>query len=214
MKRYRLLIINLVVLLGLLGSRWGRQIEEATISNSNFLQEVDLPFRNWRATDSPPPAIVVSTLEPDAVLIRTYLAPEGDSAELSIVAGHRKKTFHIPSSCLAGNGWEPVWRQDADLVLPDRDIATTRALLAKDGQQVLTIYFFTDGEYAARDVTAFLAVQTLKRFRGGIPVGALVRIAVPVRTTPEASGRIADAFARALVPRILPALRAVHLHLS
>src|SRR5690348_5237784 len=105
MVRFRLLIINSLLLLTILGSHWGRSVESATIAHPDFLARLELPFRDWKATDSVLSDSDRNLLQPDAILLRRYLASDGHWAELAVVAGHRKRSIHTPGFCMAGGGW-------------------------------------------------------------------------------------------------------------
>ena len=49
--RYRLLCVNAVVLIALMGSLWGRHIESATVAHPDFLRPLSLPFHDWKPRD-------------------------------------------------------------------------------------------------------------------------------------------------------------------
>ena len=211
MFRYRLLIINSILLLALLGAYWGRRVEDAVPSRTDFLRPLDLPFRGWKTTDAVLTPSDLNLLKPDAVLVRRYQGPDGQSAELAVIAGHRKQSVHTPGFCMVGGGWEALVQGECDLVLGDRRIPAVRSVMAVGARQVVATYFFTDGDYCTRSLVQFQGVQLLKRFRQEIPVGALVRILVPIRTDRAEAERLADDFARATVPKVLASLRLTHL---
>src|SRR5579871_5179453 len=114
--RHRLLILNGVLLLALLGNHWGRQLESASVACPTFLQQLPLPFRNWSATDIALTRSEIEMLEPDAVLMRRYQSPDGRQvAELAVIAGHRKRSVHTPYVCMRGGGWEILSQHRVDL---------------------------------------------------------------------------------------------------
>src|SRR5436309_3176064 len=106
MTRWRLLILNSLLLLTLLGSQLGRRVESASLAHSDFLRALPLPFRNWKTADTLLAQSDLDLLEPDATLMRQYKSSDGQWAELAIIAGHRKKSIHTPGFCMAGGGWE------------------------------------------------------------------------------------------------------------
>ena len=214
MLRCRLWILNSVLLLTLLGSLWGRRIESATLPRADFLRQLNLSFRDWTPTDAALTAGEQQLLEPDAVLVRRYQSRTGDSAELAVIAGHRKKSVHTPGFCMAGGGWETLWQQETLVALPDRNVVATQALMSRERQQILVTYFFTDGEYCTRNLVQFQGVQMLKRFHAQVPLGALVRLIVPVRTDEDAARTLQAEFARTLLPPVLQSLRQARLEVK
>ena len=213
MTRYRLLILNALLLLTLLGSHLGRRIESASFAHADFLRDLKLPFRNWKSTEQTLTAGELKLLEPDATLIRRYQAPSHAWAQLAVIAGHRKKSVHTPGFCMAGGGWDTLTQQECTLSLSDRSIQATRALMSKDGNQLLVTYFFTDGAYCTNNLVQFQGVQMLKRFRAEVPLGALVRVIIPVVADQAEAEKTSDDFVQAMLPGTLDALRGTHLSL-
>ena len=211
MIRYRLLILNALLLLAVIGSHAGRRIESASFAHADFLANLKLPFRNWTTREEQLTPRELELLEPDATLIRRYIAPNHAWAQLAIIAGHRKKSVHTPGFCMAGGGWDTLWQQERTLALPGRNVKATRAMMGKDGQQLLATYFFTDGSFCTNNLVQFQGMQMLKRFRAEVPLGALVRILVPVVTDAADAEKTSDDFVAAVVPPSLDALRDTHL---
>jgi EpsI family protein len=204
--RSRLLLLNTMLLLALLGSHWGRQIESATIERKDILQRLSLPFRDWKVTDVSISKSDWDTLQPDGALIRSYQSPQNQTAELTVVMGHRKRTVHTPTLCMSGGGWEIVSQRYLDLPLPGRNVHAVRQLMTRQGKLVQMTYFFTDGDYASPSLAHFQTVQLIKRLRASVPIGALVRTIVPVGDDPAAADALSNAFAAATVPGVLAAL--------
>jgi EpsI family protein len=207
LSRYRLLAVNGVLLLALAGSFWGRRIESATTGGPDFLQGLRLPFRDWKTADAQLSPAELSLLQPDAVMVRRYQSARGEAAELAVIAGHRKRSIHTPGFCMVGDGWQVVSQGEAVLPVGDRNVPATRALMVKDGQQLMATYFFTDGDYSTPNLVRFQGVQLLKRFRAEIPIGALVRILVPVTREGAATEKLSEEFARATLPPVMESLR-------
>jgi EpsI family protein len=193
-------------LLVLLAGVLGRRVESAALRGPDFLRQLNLPFRGWTTSDSQLPARDRQVLEPDAVLVRRY-SGQGQQAELAVIAGHRKKTVHTPGFCMAGGGWDTLWQHEAAITLPERQIPAIQMLMSQDRHQILVTYFFTDGDYCTSSLLQFQAVQTLKRFRARVPVGALVRIIVPLQSDEDAARALSADFARAMLPGVLDSLR-------
>jgi EpsI family protein len=211
MTRWRLPIMSSLLLLTLLGSHLGRRVESASLAHGDFLLALKLPFRDWKAADSALPAHELSLLEPDAALMRQYTAPDGQWAQLAIIAGHRKKSIHTPGFCMAGGGWDVISQQGSTLIVSGRVLPTIRMLLSKDGKHNLVTYFFTDGEFSTNNLIQFQGAQLLRRFEARVPLGSLVRIIVPVATNEAEAVSLTDEFAQATLPGALSALRQARL---
>jgi EpsI family protein len=212
--RFRLLILNALLLLALLGSHWGRRVENATVAHKDFLRQLQLPFHGWTSSEVSLSSDEQEMLQPDASLIRRYQAPTGQWAELAVIAGHRKKSIHTPGFCMAGGGWETITQQGYTLSLDGHEITATRSLMTRDNHQVLLTYFFTDGEFNTCNLIQFQGMQVLKRLQSRVPVGALVRILVPVDKDTAEAERLSDEFAHATLPGVLQVLRNTRLNAS
>ena len=213
MFRFRLLIVNAVLLFALAGTYWGRNIESAAVSRIRFLGNIRAPFRGWHSLDIPLSPAERELLEPDDVLIRRYQAtgPDPSFAEIAVIAGHRKKSVHSPGFCMAGGGWEVLSQKDCNLKIGGRQIPVVRAVIVNDGRQLMATYFYTDGYYTTNSLPRFVGVQFLKRIRRTVPVGALVRLVVPMQRTPREAEETTAAFAEATLPCVLNALQNTHL---
>jgi len=209
--RTRLIILNSLLLLTLLASHWGRRLEGATVAHTDFLQKVHLAFRDWKASEVPIPPSELRILEPDGVLIRRYTAGDGQWAELAVIAGHRKRSIHTPAFCMAGGGWATETQNIATLALPGQTISGMRMLMVNGDRRNLVTYFFTDGAYTTGNLVQFQGAQMLKRFGAQVPLGALVRIQVPVGRDPAEAEALTAEFAQATLPTALAALRNTHL---
>jgi EpsI family protein len=218
MIRYRLFILNAVLVLVLVGSQMGRQIEAAALTKPGLLKSLDLSIPGLKSIDVAIPQSELELLEPDAWLVKRYVYDIGANpierkprcAELAVIAGHRKKTVHTPAFCMTGDGWEMVERKDFDVRLPDRTIPATRMTMAKGPEKTMTTFFFTDGDFSTRSLIKFQGVQILKRFRSEIPVGALIRVIVPIYPKDKDAAyasRVSDEFSRLLIPKVMGALR-------
>ena len=212
LAKYRLLLVNGVLVLALLGGWMGRKLEAATVADPKFLERLDLPFRGWDAKPQVLTPAELELLEPDAVLARQYSSRgTNEAAQLVVVAGHRKKSIHTPAYCMAGGGWETISRSSTAIRLPDRAIHAARMLMTNEGKSLLVTFFFTDGEYCTESLPRFQAVELLKRFRSSVPVGALVRIEIPVTAGQNAAEKLSDEFAEAVVPPVIAGLRGARL---
>jgi EpsI family protein len=209
--RYRLLIVNLVLSFTLAGSYWGRRVENAQVSQADFLKPLNMPFKAWKTSDASLTASELDLLKPDATLVRRYTGPNKEMVEIAVIAGHRKQSVHTPGFCMVGGGWEITSQEAHTLALPGRKVEATRSVMTNKGQQLVATYFFTDGEFSTRNILEFQGSQLLKRFQREVPIGALVRVIVPVQRTQADAEKLSDEFAQATVPSVLAALHSVHL---
>ena len=210
-RRVRITVINSLLLLTLVGGIWGRRAEGAETQSSNFLSDLNAPYRDWKSSDFKLTADETAMLQPDALLLKRYHDPKSQSSiEVAVIAGHRKKTIHTPDYCLTGGGWETLSQRDLLINLPDGyEVPAVRSWLAKDGKQMTATYFFTDGDFSTRSLPQFQVAQIAKRFRSSISLGALVRIIAPMRSSQENTEALSDDFARTTLPTILGRMKQV-----
>lgn len=206
LTRYRWLAANAVLAVSLLGSIWGRQSESAAGPAPDCLKRLELPFRHWKATDTPISDSELNILQPDAVLARDYVSPDKESVQLVVIAGHRKRTVHTPGYCMVGGGWDVVSQHQVSIPLPAGDVPAVRSVMMREGSQMIATYFFTDGDFSTSSVVKLQWRNLTKRMRARLPLGALVRIIVPVTRDRQSSERLSDDFAKAALPAVLAAL--------
>ena len=217
MARYRLLLANVFLLLALLGGYWGRRIEEAGLKRSDLLSRLDLPYRDWKSADFAIPANELRLLEPDATLARRYEAATGQTLELMVIAGHRKRSIHLPGYCMAGSGWDTLSQRDVSLPQIKGAIPAAQAKMTRSGVTLLATYFFTDGTRSARSLTEFQAWQIAARFHAQPAPGALVRLLVPLSAAPDSQAqaeKLTSDFAASVLPAILDSLRHARLEVN
>lgn len=205
--RFRLLIFNAVLLFALLGSTGGYRTGSPKVIASDSLSRAALPFRGWTASELHLTKAEQEMLRPDAVLLRRYTAPSGETVDLAVIAGHRKQTVHTPAFCMAGGGWETLSEAEWQTAAGKNDLKGTRSVMGQQGQELVATYFFTDGASSTRSLVRFQGTQLLQRLRGQTPLGALVRITVPVARDRDAAEKLSDEFAEAVFPDVLRNLR-------
>jgi EpsI family protein len=210
MQPRRLWLVNSFFLLALAGAFWGRYSEGAVLAPRDFFRGVDLRFRDWKSEDQPMATDEAKMLNPDAFLLRRYQSPDKrEGAELAVIAGHEKRTVHSPAFCMAGDGWETVAEMEDALEVGGQRIPVRRVMQTKEGRWELSTYFYTDGETSTANLLGFQSRQLFTRLRGGLPVGALVRILVPVSKDGVAAQRLTSELAQATLPQLLQRLRFV-----
>jgi EpsI family protein len=208
----RFAVVNSVLLLTLLGSYWGQRTAGAAASfPTEFLSSTTVPLQGWTYTEMKLTEHEREILKPDAVLLRNYRSPKGEMVQLAVIAGHRKQTVHTPAFCMTGGGWNTTSTRDWSAQIGDVAVSATKASMMQGQQRLLAIYFFSDGSYGTRSLPRFQAEQFLQRVRGQVPMGALVRVLVPVAGQDEAAAeRLADRFLRAALPDVLRRIHLAH----
>ena len=216
LMRRRLWVLNAALGLALAGSAWGSRTANLSVARTDFLRPLPLPFRDWKTSDLPISDREKELLRPDAVLVRRYTPRAGGPVatpyvELAVVAGHRKQTVHTPAFCMAGGGWETVSGGEAELpsgAAGAEPVHAVQTLMARGHAQLLATYYFTDGEFSTRSLVQYQGLQVLKRFRSEPPLGALVRITVPVgEGGADAARKTTEEFARTVLPDVMRTLR-------
>lgn len=202
----RLLFLNAVLVVLLAATVPAADPPAGTVA-PDLLRRAPVSFRNWTFREFELSIAERELLEPDAALLRRYSAPDGQWAELAVVAGRKKRTVHTPGFCLAGGGWEPVRERRQLLAVGKLRIPAARLELVKDGHGMLATYFFTNGAFHTDNLLAFQGVQLLARLRSQPSLGALVRILVPLTGNREQDLALADQFAGAVLPPVLSSLR-------
>ena len=217
LKRYRFIIVNVLLLMCLAGSMYGRSIESAKVKETKFLSNLDLSFRDWIIGPDGMKADELPLLEPDDHYIHEYSSPQGPRhgyVQLAVIAGHRKKTVHTPGFCMVGGGWDVVTAQNGTLEVDGKTIPISRSVMSneKQGGSIVVTFFFTDGTYNTPSLVRYQMNQLKKRFTSrDIPLGALVRMITPAGSGSAAELKMADGlikeFANATMPKVLKAMR-------
>lgn len=170
--------------------------------------QVPMRLGDWQGQDLEPlDDLSRQMLQPDAVISRAYQDPAGNGAELLVVYGHRKVTFHSPGQCLLGGGWSIVSKQRRAMAAGDGRIEVNRFLIQNDGHRAVVLYGYGEG---GRFTPSWLTHQLYlasARARDRAPRGALVRIIVPVAGDEAAADEVGMGFARAALPSILRSLQ-------
>jgi len=138
-------------------------------------------------------------LQEDAMQWHTYR--QGDSwADLLVLYGHRKRTFHLPDSCLAGAGITIKSRQMVVLTMPNGALVPFHALmLQKDDCSAIALYTFIGPDGSPTDLLGLNLGMLACRIRGNGPKGAAIRVIGPIDPSkPIASQPICELAAIAL----------------
>ena len=143
--------------------------------------------------------VVFEMLQQDAIQWRTYKRGE-QTADLLVLYGHRKRTFHLPDSCLAGAGIVIKARHILPLTMPDGSVVPFRALiLSKDDGSSIALYTFVGPGGNPTDLLGLNLGMLVCRVTGQGPKGAAVRVIGPIDPgKPLASQSICELAAAAL----------------
>ena len=154
------------------------------------LEKIPLRLAGWQGRDLGPfDNVTLAMLRPDAYLNREYVRRDGAPIQLAIVFGHRKTTFHSPGFCLLGGGWN-ITDKSRLRFRPrggGRPITVNRFLLTREGRQAVVLYYYLEGRRSTASWVVHQAYLAWDRARGERPVGALVRLAVPVGSDASAA---------------------------
>jgi hypothetical protein len=144
-------------------------------------------------------SVVNRMLQQDAIQWRTY--KHGDmTADLLVLYGHRKRTFHLPDSCLAGAGIAIKARHVVSLTMPDGSVVPFHALiLNKNDVSSVALYTFVGPGGHPTDLLGLNFGMLMCRVQGQGPKGAAVRVIGPIDPDkPLASQSICELAAAAL----------------
>ena len=187
-------IIALVLLLGAgMFNMWSRADERG--SRIVFAPS-PLPSQmaGWNSVrDIKADKVVHEMLQDDAMQWRSYKRG-GQWADVLVLYGHRKRTFHLPDSCLAGAGITIRSRQVIGLTMPDGTVVPFHALtLCKDDITRVALYTFVGPGGSPTDLLGLNAGMLMCRIRGQGPKGAAVRVIGPLDSSrPLASQPVCD----------------------
>lgn len=135
----------------------------------------------WKSVrDNKPDSAVHDMLQEDAIQWRTYRRGQ-QYADLLVLYGHRKRTFHLPDSCLAGAGITIKTRQVVVLTMPDGSVVPFNALMLREGETSrIALYTFIGPGGSPTDLLGLNAGMLMCRIRGLGPKGAAIRVIGPV----------------------------------
>jgi EpsI family protein len=185
-----------------------RQVARATLAS------LPCAVDRWTcAGDTPLDGKTLAVLGVDDYINRTYRSRESEAVGVYIgyYASQRQgEAIHSPQNCLPGAGWQPVSAARTTLDTASGAIPINRYVVQKALDRQVVLYWYQGrGRAVANEyVNKFwlmLDQGTLHRSNG-----ALVRLVVPVNGTDAgalaSASASADAFARAMYPRLSPYL--------
>jgi EpsI family protein len=164
---------------------------------------------------------VLETLRVDDYILREYSpATQGGSPKetlfgslvpIWLYVGYYQSqrtgvTYHSPLNCLPGSGWSIVTREVVPLTLgksavgAPADLPVNKVLIQKGLEKQLILYWYQDrgriitSEYWAK---AYLLWDAITRNRTD---GSLVRLSIPVQSSPEEAFEAGQTFLRDVYP--------------
>jgi len=166
----------------------------------------------WQGKEVGLDADVLKSLKLSDYMLRVYVGlgeGEANDAEVTpiwLYVGYYQSqrtgsTYHSPKNCLPGAGWQFEESSEAPVMMGGNTrIVINRALVRKGADQQLILYWYHDrgrviaSEYWAKGYMVWDAVMKHRTD------GALVRVSVPVMTTPDEAYRTALAFVTDIWP--------------
>ena len=192
-------IVLVILLAAGLFNTWSRADERGSMV---VFDRSALPAKmaDWTfECDNKVDSVVRDMLQYDTIQWRRY--KRGDQwADLLVLYGHRKRTFHLPDSCLAGAGIKIKSRNVIALTMPDGTLVPFHALvLDGDDGQSIALYTFVSPGGRATDLLGLNVGMLMCRVRGVGPKGAAIRVIGPLDPSkPLASQAVCDLAVAAL----------------
>jgi EpsI family protein len=155
---------------------------------------------------------IVNTLKLSDYMMRVYVGldeneeNEEEVTPVWLYVGYYQSqrtgsTYHSPKNCLPGAGWQFEESSEASVMVAENtQIVINRALVRKGADRQLILYWYQDrgriiaSEYWAKGYMVWDAVMKHRTD------GALVRVSVPVMTTPDEAYRTGLAFVTDIWP--------------
>lgn len=221
MKRWPL-IIAFSMLLGTWGILDSLSHGEPVSAKEPFAEFPRSIAGRWQGRDLGLPAQVLDVLRVSDYMMRVYVPvpqlplplgertevrgnPRDDTAPVYLYVGYYASqrtgaTYHSPRNCLPGAGWQFVESEQVSVRMRAEPTTINKVLVRKGGERQLILYWYQDrgrviaSEYWAK---AYLIWDAMTKNRTD---GALVRISIPVTTTPERAYQDGLVLLRDLVP--------------
>ncbi|UCH34979.1 MAG: EpsI family protein [Armatimonadota bacterium] len=156
------------------------------------VERIPLRVGDWQGRDlGPYDDLTMDMLKPDAYLNREYVNADGLPVHFGVILGHRKATFHSPGFCLLGGGWNIVSKSQLTFqaATTGAAIPVNRFILAREGDHAVVLYYYVERDRATTSWVMHQAYLAWDRLRHERPVGALVRLTVPVASDTDAAAR-------------------------
>jgi len=211
MKRWPI-IVAVTMLLVTWGSLQVFSHGEPVLSKKPFAQFPLTITEKWQGKELGMEQSVLDILKLSDYMMRVYVPPqEGQSrvTPLWLYVGYYQSqrtgsTYHSPKNCLPGSGWHFV--ETDQVVVPASDttsILINKVLIQKGLDKQIILYWYQDrGRVIASEYWAkgYMIWDAMTQNRTD---GSLVRISVPVTTTPDDAYQYGLSFLRDAWPLLL-----------
>ena len=94
--------------------------------------------------DDPIDPIVQGALSSARVQQRTYVGPQGERVQATLIVGGDRTALHDPRSCMVGAGWQI--EGDRTETLPNSAVAVRRCELAQGAARFEALYVYATGD--------------------------------------------------------------------
>ena len=211
MKRWPI-VVAVTMLLVTWGSLQVFSHGEPVLSKKPFAQFPLTITEKWQGKELGMEQSVLDILKLSDYMMRVYVpSQEGQSrvTPLWLYVGYYQSqrtgsTYHSPKNCLPGSGWQFV--ETDQVVVPASDttpILINKVLIQKGLDKQIILYWYQDrGRVIASEYWAkgYMIWDAMTQNRTD---GSLVRISVPVTTTPDAAYQYGLSFLRDAWPLLL-----------
>ncbi len=154
------------------------------------INTMDVPYSigGWNVTDeSPLPDDALRLLTPDAVVNRTYRNEPGDYVNVLVVYGHLKNSFHSPSFCMPGGGWN-IQKEFQIQVKGDHSSIPFRVMLMEmNNSRILVVYSYIQPDGACVGLIQHNYKLAAMRLRHQVTMGASLRLVVSVKSDEDSA---------------------------
>jgi len=149
---------------------------------------------------------ILNVLKLDDYMMRAYKDDRSNPALVWLYIGYYQSqrtgaTYHSPRNCLPGAGWQFVETEQVTIPVQEGSKININKVLIEKGldKQVILYWYHDRGRVIASEYWAksYMVWDAITQNRTD---GALVRISLPVTTTPEDAYRVGLAFLQDLWP--------------
>ncbi|MHB1460743.1 MAG: exosortase C-terminal domain/associated protein EpsI [Armatimonadota bacterium] len=181
-----------MVTICLIFAMWAITAADATRGSipTRTIRTLDVPYsiEGWTVTDETDlPDDALKLLTPDAVVNRTYRNEPGDYINVLVVYGHLKNSFHSPSFCLPGDGWN-IQKEFQLQVKGDRSSIPFRVMLMEmNNSRILVVYSYIQPDGACVGLVQHNLKLAAMRFRHQVTTGASLRLVVSVKSDEDSA---------------------------
>jgi EpsI family protein len=212
MKRWPA-VVAVTMLLVAWGSLQVLSHDEPVLTRKSFSEFPFFLADRWSGKELGLDQTVLDVLKLTDYMMRAYVPtakadnePATEAVPVWLYVGYYQSqrtgaTYHSPKNCLPGAGWQFV--ESEEVTIPLRQGSSMRinkVVIQKGLDKPVILYWYQDrGRIIASEYRAkgYLVWDAVTKHRTD---GALVRLSVPVATTPEAAYRYALNFLEDLVP--------------